>query len=84
MSVGWRDATVVLEGACGVEDGEALLRAILDHPGAPIDWRTCTLAHTAVVQVLMAARIVPLGPPDSAVLRDVVVPALRRGIPSTQ
>lgn len=82
MSVAWRDGTIVLEGACGVEDAEALLRSLLDHPGSPIDWRGCTVAHTAVIQVLLATRILPLGPPNSAILRDLVEPALRRDNPS--
>lgn len=82
MSVAWRNGVVSLDGRCGVEDAEALLRALLDHPGAVVDWRQCTQAHAAVIQVLLAARVVPTGTPENRALAELVAPALRRGNPS--
>jgi hypothetical protein len=56
------NGTIYLEGACPVEDAEPLLQMLVAAPEAPVDWRQCEKPHTAVVQVLMAAGTVPLGP----------------------
>lgn len=68
--------TIVLEGACPVEDAELLQRQLLAHPTAAVDWRSCVAAHTAVVQILLAARPRLVGPPASAFLRTCVEPLL--------
>ncbi len=70
------DRTVALEGACGAEDAEPLLQAILASPGVIVDWRACEWAHTAVVQVLIAAGVEIAGPAASDFLRDHVELAL--------
>ena len=70
------NGTIALEGLCPSEDAEALLQYLLAHPAAPVDWRACGGAHTAVIQVLMAARPKLLGPPDNARLKDHVQPLL--------
>jgi len=67
-----------LKGVCPSEDAEALLQYLSSHPNAPVDWRACESAHTAVVQVLMALGPKLLGPPNSQALRDWVMPALAR------
>ena len=72
------DGVILLEGACPSEDAEALLRYLSSYPTAPIDWGTCESAHTAVIQVLLAAKAKLLGSPGSQVLRDRVAPALAR------
>jgi hypothetical protein len=69
---------VELLGLCPSEDAEALLRHLCDHPKAAVDWRGCENAHTAVVQVLIAARANPKGPPASSFLAGMVAPLLRR------
>jgi hypothetical protein len=71
------DQTVALEGVCGAEDAETLLQALLATPGATVDWTACENAHTAVVQVLLAARAEVRGPANSAFLRDSVEPVLQ-------
>ncbi len=77
MSVALLASGVIeLQGACTVEDAEALLQFLLDTPGAQVDWHNCESAHTAVVQVLLAANLVPLGPPASDFLKDKVAPLL--------
>ena len=50
------DGTVVLVGACGVEEAEPLLQMLVATPAASVDWRRCTYLHTTVIQVVLAAR----------------------------
>jgi hypothetical protein len=69
---------VRLAGACPVEDAEALLQHLLGTPEALVNWAECESAHTAVIQVLLVARSVPVGTPVSGFLRDYVGPLLRR------
>jgi hypothetical protein len=72
------NGTIELSGACPVEDAEELLQHLLAQPNAKIDWRPCESAHTAVIQVLLVAKLLPIGPPQNAFLRDHVEPQLRR------
>jgi hypothetical protein len=67
---------IVLEGTCSSEDAEILLQHIIATPAAPVDWRACELAHTAVIQVLMAANPKLRGPPAGSSLRDWLSPIL--------
>jgi hypothetical protein len=72
------EGKVELVGNCGSEDAEALLRLLSANPTADVDWRGCEGAHTAVVQVLVAARVRPLGSPTNRFLADMVAPLLGR------
>ena len=72
------NSTIELTGACPVEDAEVLLQHLLTMPNAKVDWRSCESAHTAVIQVLLVAKVLPLGPPNNAFLRDYVEPQLGR------
>ena len=57
MSVRRHDnGTILLEGNCPVEDAEPLLRLLQADPAAPLDWNACDYLHTAVMQVILAAR----------------------------
>jgi hypothetical protein len=47
---------IVLEGDCGPDDAEALLKALLAAPGADIDWSACVRLHTAAIQLILAAK----------------------------
>lgn len=69
MSVTFEDGLIRLQGACPIEDAEVLLRGLLEHPGAAVDWSGCDQAHGAVIQVLMAARPVLVGSPTDPFLR---------------
>jgi hypothetical protein len=71
------DSIVELIGVCPIEDAEALLALLSGNPGARVDWRECEQAHAAVVQVLRAARVTPLGPPRGAFLSHLVEPELK-------
>jgi hypothetical protein len=70
------DGAIVLEGICPAEDAEPLQRLLLEHPGAAVDWRMCDEVHTAVLQVLLAARPSIKGPPRAAFLQHFIGPAL--------
>lgn len=61
--------TIELQGACPIEDAEKLQQYLIADPGAAVDWRSCASAHTAVLQVLMAAKPALLGPPASGFLQ---------------
>jgi hypothetical protein len=67
---------IELTGICSSEEGEILLQHLLASPNIMVDWRGCEAAHTAVIQVLMAARTKLVGPPAAALLEKWVQPAL--------
>ena len=70
------DGVLELAGNCVSADAEPLLQLLLANPGATVDWRDCRNAHTAVVQVLLAARPELLGPPADTRLRAWVEPSI--------
>ena len=70
------DGAIMLEGQCPPEDAETIARLLLLDPTASVDWRACDFAHTAIVQVLLTARPVMVGPPRSLFLRNWVAPVL--------
>ncbi len=70
------DGIIHLAGACPVEDADTLLRLLGEDPAALVDWRGCTAAHAAVVQVLMALRPALAGPPADDFLQRHVAPLL--------
>jgi hypothetical protein len=62
MSVRRDDSgAIMLEGICPVEDSEPLLRLLQATPAAALDWTRCSQLHTAVLQVVLAAGVVPAG-----------------------
>lgn len=70
------DGSIVLEGTCSSEDAEELLQSLVEVPGASVDLRACEFAHTAVVQVLLAAKPKLLGPPLGGFLNAWIYPLL--------
>ena len=58
-----------LSGAVPLDEAEPLLRLLIDYPDAAVDWTACTACHSAVLQVLLAARRPMIGPPASNFLR---------------
>jgi len=75
------EGTIELEGSCSSDEAEALLQHVLATPNATVDWRGCEAAHTAVVQVLMAAGPKILGPPVGVRLEKWVQPMLAANMP---
>ncbi len=70
------DGAILLEGNCGVEDAETLVRFALADPSAVVDWSGCDRAHTAVVQILLATGAAIRGRSRSAFMNDWVGPLL--------
>jgi hypothetical protein len=71
------NGSIALVGACPVEDAEPLLQLLQATPGAPCDWTRCSHLHTAVVQVIMAARPAMVGPCGDAWIAQWVSPQLK-------
>lgn len=57
-----RNGPIILDGTCTVEDAEPLLQMLQQRPAAEIDWTRCKHLHTAVLQVIIAARPALVGP----------------------
>jgi hypothetical protein len=77
MSVTMASGSILLVGLCPLEDAEELLSALLAAPGAGIDWTQCEGAHSAVIQVLLAAERTIEGPPKGGSLRRWIEPSLQ-------
>lgn len=79
MSVSLDDDGVIrLVGACAMEEAESLARLAVDHADAAIDWSGCELAHTAVIQVLLAAGPRVTGTPAGPFLARHICPLVGR------
>jgi hypothetical protein len=66
-------------GIVGVEDAEALLAWLSEHPQATLDLADCTHIHAADLQVLMAAALTVAEWPHDAALAVWLKSALSRG-----
>ncbi|AMN40461.1 hypothetical protein RHPLAN_20170 [Rhodoplanes sp. Z2-YC6860] len=71
------DGKIVLDGICPVEDAELLCQLLLATPAATCDWTGCTRLHTAVTQVLFAAKPKLAGPCGDPWSERWVAPQLR-------
>jgi hypothetical protein len=67
---------VILDGVCTVEDAEPLLQMLQATPGAVADWTRCRHLHTAVLQVIIASGIVPIGPCGDVWVQQWLAPQL--------
>jgi len=56
MTVKSQDGQIILEGRCRVEDAEALLTALQQQPNGVVYLDMAETIHSAVVQVLLAAK----------------------------
>jgi len=70
------DGTIHLEGRCPIEDAESLLQHLLRTPGGCVDLQACHHAHTAVIQVLFAAKPRMRGPSPAPFVRFLVEPTI--------
>ena len=70
--------TITLTGDCTSDEAELLLQLLSVSPTPLVDWRACTSAHTAIIQILMAAKPDLLGPPAGGFLQIQVEPRLMR------
>jgi hypothetical protein len=67
---------IELQGACPIDEAETLHGHLLANSQAVVDWTECDVAHTAVIQVLLALRPTMQGPPRGDFLRDYIAPLL--------
>ena len=79
MTVSLENGAIHLVGICSSGDAEELLQCLLSDLSAEIDWRRCDAAHSAVVQILLAAGRPLTGPPRGAALATIVAPAVLQG-----
>lgn len=56
MTVRSQDGQIILEGRCRVEDAETLLVALQEQPDAVVRLDMAETIHSAVIQVLLAAK----------------------------
>lgn len=61
MPMDLSETAAVLAGICEVAEAETLLAWLQAHPQGPVDVSGCEHAHTAIVQVLIAARPAVIG-----------------------
>lgn len=81
MTVHCTNDVICLEGACPVEDAEVLLVLLQEKPDSQVDLSRCTRAHSAVVQVLLAASPTYCGPDPQGFVQEWIVPSLKHGVP---
>jgi hypothetical protein len=67
---------IILSDPSAASDADDLIRHLLGNRSAVVDWRACSSAHCAVLQVLLVARPELHGPPTGSFLRDYVEPLL--------
>lgn len=77
MPIEFMRNVVSLKGVCTVEEAEPLLEWLQDQQRAKVKLKECTHIHTAVLQVLMAAKAMVTLPPEDPDLAKWLVPALR-------
>jgi hypothetical protein len=77
MTVRLVSGVIVLEGDCPVDEAEPLLELLLANPGVSVDWSACGQLHTAVVQILLAARPPIAGDGGIPFLRRWIAPIMR-------
>jgi hypothetical protein len=70
------DGTVELSGRCVLEDAEELRKHLAAAPRCTVQWEHCESLHSAVLQVLMAARPRLRGTPRSEFLDNHIRPLI--------
>ena len=75
------EGSIMLVGECPVEDAETLLEHLQTRRAGPVDWSGCTRLHTAVLQVLMAAKPKLVGECGDEFVRAWAGTAPRDGVP---
>jgi len=66
----------ILEGLCAVEEAEPLWQWLRERPGRKVNLKGLRHPHTAVLQVLMAARPAVTAPPRDEALARWLLPAI--------
>jgi len=76
MPIRFEDKTARFDGACTVDEAIPLAEWLEATEAPQLDLGRCTGLHTALLQVLMAARATVAAEPEDAFLRAWVMPAL--------
>lgn len=79
MPIRYDGAVARFEGACGVEEALPLSDWLLATLDARLDLGACTELHTALLQVLMAAKRPVAAAPEDEFLRRWIAPSLASG-----
>ena len=79
MPIRFDGTTARFDGACGVEEALPLSEWLLATPDAGVDLGPCTELHTALLQVLMAAKRPVAVPPEDGFLAKWIAPSLASG-----
>jgi hypothetical protein len=78
MPIECKKKVAYLKGVCTVEEAETLLMWLNDTPGGRINMKDCQYLHTAVLQVLLAARPLLSAQPQNEFLSRWVSTTLER------
>ncbi len=77
MAIAFKKTKAVFQDIVGVEEAEILLEWLHKHPKGKVDLSSCQHLHSAVLQVLMAARPSILALPSDALLAAWLDSALK-------
>lgn len=81
MPIRFTEDTASFEEVCTVEEAETLLQWLQDRPQGTIKLKECTHVHTAIVQVLLAGRVIVALPPADPDLARWLMPVLLKNAP---
>lgn len=78
MPIAFNGQVIEMEGACTIEEADALLAFLERTPGAKVSLRGCEHLHTALLQILVARRVPLTGEVYSPFLWKWIAPLLAR------
>lgn len=73
MPIEFKKTIAVCTGDCTIEEAENLLGWLLDHPKGKVNLKQCEQLHTAIFQVLMAAKPAVSALPEHDGLKDILL-----------
>lgn len=76
MPIQFMENVACFTEVCTVEEAELLLQWLQDQPGGKVKLKECTHIHTAIVQVMLAAKVIVMLPPTDPDLARWLMPAL--------
>lgn len=82
MPIRFEGETARFDGACTVDEAIPLAEWMEATDAPRVDLGPCTGLHTALLQVLMAARATVAADPEDAFLKAWVAPLLRNARPA--
>ncbi len=60
---------------CAAEDAEEILQWLIEQPKGKVNLKKCSHLHTAVLQVLCAAKVIVSTPPSDLGLQEALLSA---------